>query len=354
MNVQQIVSQRRGKALLKLPLLVIPFMTLLFWALDGGKGVAKPQTAQQHKGMNTNLPDARFAEGTDTADKLSIYEMAAKTITDTSQADALYTHLGFNSPSDQKEKEINQKLEQLNQIVSAPAPTYSGGNANMPGYYAPRAEQGSEVRRLEKLMKSMQASGEEDPEMKQLNSMLEKIQEIQQPELARAKYKSGQPKENVSRFSAIPVTIAENQKVTEGSVLKLVLSDTLRINGQMIHKGQPLFGRCHMENQRVLLDVKSIRMGNAIIPVELTVYDLDGLEGIDAPEALVKDAVRNGSDDAIQSLHLLTMDQGIGAQAAGAGISAAKGLFGKKVKCLKEKLKAGRKLLLRNRQTQYQ
>lgn len=61
-------------------------------------------------------------------------------------------------------------------------------------------------------------------------------------------------------------------------------------------------------------------------------------------------AISGGADDAVRSLQLLTMDQSIGMQAAGAGIDAAKGLFSKKVKRVKMKVKAGFPVLLRDNQ----
>jgi len=46
-------------------------------------------------------------------------------------------------------------------------------------------------------------------------------------------------------------------------------------------------------------------------------------------------------------MELMSMDESMGAQAATAGINAAKGLFSKKIKRVKGKLKGGHQLLLR-------
>lgn len=91
-------------------------------------------------------------------------------------------------------------------------------------------------------------------------------------------------------------------------------------------------------------------MGNSIIPVDLTVFSLDGMLGINAPEAELGDAAENGVNAALQNMEFITMDQSIGVQAASAGINAAKGLLSKKVKRIKVKLKGGESLLLRNNQ----
>ncbi len=75
---------------------------------------------------------------------------------------------------------------------------------------------------------------------------------------------------------------------------------------------------------------------------------MDGMEGIRAPDLVTQDAMRSGSDNAVESLQLMTMDQSMTTQLAGAGVEAAKGLFSKKVKRIKVKLKAGYPVLLLN------
>ena len=48
---------RKRKMMLVLPLLVIPFLTMAFWALGGGKG-NESVIANEQRGLNLNLPDA--------------------------------------------------------------------------------------------------------------------------------------------------------------------------------------------------------------------------------------------------------------------------------------------------------
>jgi len=65
------VKQR--KMMLVLPLLVIPFLTMGFWALGGGKG--KSETAITSKGLNLDLPNANPKEDKLT-DKRGFYDKA--------------------------------------------------------------------------------------------------------------------------------------------------------------------------------------------------------------------------------------------------------------------------------------
>ena len=68
---------RQRKFLLVLPVLVIPFITLAFWALGGGKGSdAKAAQGDTQTGLNLELPNANFKKD-EVMDKLGYYEKAA-------------------------------------------------------------------------------------------------------------------------------------------------------------------------------------------------------------------------------------------------------------------------------------
>ncbi len=136
----------------------------------------------------------------------------------------------------------------------------------------------------------------------------------------------------------------------QGASIKLRLQDTITLSGQLIPKGHEITGTCRITNQRLLLDIKNIRLGTSIIPVDLSVYSLDGMAGINAPEAELADAAGMGADDAVRSIGMYGVDQGIATQVAGAGIDAAKSLFSKKIRKIKVKLEAGTAVLLRNNQ----
>ncbi|MET3115389.1 hypothetical protein AAKU52_003138 [Pedobacter sp. CG_S7] len=338
----------KRKILLVLPVLIVPFMALAFYAMGGGKGNAiHQQTAQ--KGINTELPDAAFKKDEPT-DKMGFYQQSDRDSSANKNSKGLAgvaERLGFNSSEeDPQTTAINEKLEALNKEISRPeeparSQTSAAGNTSSSSIK-------NDVDRLEALMRTMQSGKDEDPEMAQLSGMMDKIISIQNPELIQQRLKTQQSSSPDSLFRAIPATIVDNQKAVQGATIKLQLQDSVRLNGLLIPKGHLLFGVCRITNQRLLLDIKNIRMGTSIIPVDLTVYSLDGMAGIYAPEAMLADAVSGGADDAIRSMQFLSMDQSIGVQAAGAGIDAAKGLFSKKVKKIKVKLEAGSSILLRN------
>jgi conjugative transposon TraM protein len=188
--------------------------------------------------------------------------------------------------------------------------------------------------------------------MAQLNTMLDKIMQIQNPVLVKEKGSAGGSGNTSvavkdSTFKAIPAFIDGNQKVKPGGVVKLKLADSVRIGSYTFPKGQSLSGSCSVMNQRLLLEIRNIRIGTSIMPVNLTVFSLDGMAGINAPEAELGEAAGNGAGSALSSMEFMGMDQSLGTQAASAGISAAKELLGKKVKKIRVKLHGGQQVLLR-------
>lgn len=330
--------EKQRKFLLVLPLLVIPFMTVAFWALGGGKN--QNQQLVNNRGLDTDLPEAQFKDK-DKSDKMSVYQAAQHDSTQNGVSPAFLKSMGLTkdsvaTPDDQAQR-IQAKLAQLNSQLNQPQPTRP-----VTSYDEPDPQQ---VKQLKKMMQRMNGGNNQpDPEMQQLNKMLDKIQAIQNPSSVSALA----PKPEASTpFRAIPAVIDGKQKVADGAAVKLKLTDTVTLKNQVLPKGQELYGVCQVTNQRLLLTIQNIRLEKQIIPVNLTVFSLDGMPGIPAPEAELGGAAGNGADNAIQSMQFLTMDQSLGAQAAAGGVNAAKSLFSKKVKKIKVKLDDAYPVLLK-------
>ncbi|MFD2164520.1 conjugative transposon protein TraM [Paradesertivirga mongoliensis] len=380
-NQKSAETLQKRKFLMVLPLLVIPFITMAFWALDGGKANASGKVlSAQQKGFNTALPEAKFNPN-DKQDKFSVYETSAKE-PETSLDDDAYDPLAFaangNNAVDPNEQKINERLAlihtELNRQSASPDVSY---HSTTPRYSSRTSNMSSDVSRLENLMESLQSGNGTDQEMAQLNSVLEKILDIQHPGRARERQKqsvtgaaqvysvqvaSGNinnqglyriAKSINSRYSnpvsnSIQATIHQDQDIVTGSVVKIRLLDSIFVNSTLIPKNEFIYGIASVDGERLKIETKTLRYKNSILPVSLSAFDLDGLEGLYIPGAIVRDASKKGVDDAIQSLQIMTMDPSVSAQVAGAGIQAAKGLFSRKVKQVRVKVKAGYQLLLRD------
>ncbi len=430
---------QRRKFVMALPILVLPFLTMIFWALGGGKGTPAQAMSIERTGLNLELPSAHF--NAEEWNKLALYERAERdslkfneerendpyfnlaslgeqesqqeqvtkqNTKTTSSSLRSSSSRNKNEIVDPNEAKVNQKLEQLyHELNKAQEPSIepireeSHTNTSDPQF-------SSDVKDLEKMMEMMNSGNQADPEMHQIEGMLEKILDIQHPDRVREKIKeqSEQKKdqvfpvetlydeENISLINpargvnqivtdstallskifsvkaqqnsffdlddgdeedgvagnAIEAVIHDTQELVAGSTVKMRLMTDVYINGKLISKDQFIYGTTAINAERLAIEINSIRDNNSLFPVSLSAYDMDGIEGIYIPGAITRDAAKQSSDQAMQGMQLLSMDQSIGAQAASAGLQAAKGLFSKKVKLIKVTVKAGYRILLKDQQ----
>jgi conjugative transposon TraM protein len=411
---------RKRKMMLVLPLLVIPFLTMAFWALGGGKGNAG-KTDIQTAGLNLNLPDAKL-KNDDDENKLSFYEKAEKdslklmeqmrndpfynlskdsfanqvneieqmTMSSATKYNQRLNTSPYSSGGINPEEKLMQKLTQLQTQINQPENT---GNEKVNESYSNADDDFSQqVSRLETMMQGMNENSGEDPEMKQLGNTLDKILDIQHPERVKDKLKeksltqkevvfvvSTQPVENniglldtskrkhlsnVGFYStenknvieesanAIEAIIPENQLLVNGAVIKLRLLTDIYINGVLIPKNNLVSAITSLNDERLEAEVTAIRFNNSLFPVKLEVYDLDGLPGIYVPGAITRDVAKQSADNGLQLMELTAVDPTLKAQAAAAGINTVKSLLSKKVKQVKVMVKAGYKVLLRDKNVQ--
>lgn len=382
---------KKRKFLVVLPLLVLPFLSMTFWALGGGRNSPSKKTTQEVKGLNLTLPDAQFKNAGGQS-KLQIYQETRKDST-SSEGTGLNFMEALNGPAPMKsntadataipqagptttdiqENKIQEKLQQLNRQISVAT---TSSYTTQPQH---DASFNHDVERLNQLMKTMKSGSQADPEMKQLSDLLQQVSEVQHPGQTdglpslsllhrqrvypvTAVRDTGEDKTlETNAFltaksqrqiampnNTIPAVVHEDQTLVSGATVKLRLTEAVYIDGNLIPKGSFIYGTCALNNERLLVKVASVRYLNNILPVSLTVYDLDGQEGLFVPGSISRDAAKEGATNAVQSLQLLSMNQGLGAQAAGAGIEAAKGLFGRKVRQVKVKVKAGYQVLLKD------
>ncbi len=79
---------------------------------------------------------------------------------------------------------------------------------------------------------------------------------------------------------------------------------------------------------------------------------MDGLPGIYIPGAITRDVAKQSADNGLQLMELTSIDPSVKAQVAAAGISTVKTMLSRKVKQVKVMVKAGYKVLLKDRNIQ--
>lgn len=211
-------SLRQRKFLLFLPVLILPFLTLLLWTLGiVGEIKAGQEKRNSFSGLNLNLPSAAPAK--DSAwNKMKYYEQAERdsaklrsylksdpyrrlelgindqeSALDTTEMTASKEHNLHNSkryynpyPSENKkddnEEKVYKKLEALNRELATmdeqqnPALKKSEQSNKTAEVINP------DIARLETMMQAIQTEPTENKELSQLNEMLDKIMQIQHPE----------------------------------------------------------------------------------------------------------------------------------------------------------------------------
>jgi conjugative transposon TraM protein len=161
-------------------------------------------------------------------------------------------------------------------------------------------------------------------------------------------YSIDEPEDSNLMQNAVEAVIHETQTIVNGATVKFRLMNDIFISGIKIPKDNFLFGVASLKGERLTIKINSIRYKNSLFPVDLSVYDMDGLIGIYIPGAINRDVAKASADRSMQTLGVTSLDDSWGAQAAGAGIEAAKSLLSKKVKMVKVVVKAGYQVLLRD------
>lgn len=350
---------KQGKFLTVLPLIVLPFVTVVFWLLGGGSGTSN--VVQEKGGLNTQLPDANL-KNQSAQDKLSFYVMADQD--SLKRAEQMRMDPNYQVSDDAS---INRVDEPVFHRVIVKKET---------------VERSGEMEQLQTMMQSI-SEKKTDPEIDALNETLDKLLEIQNPVKHKdesvgnakarvfavsvnglsnedsyfgsvaAKHANGflsdaeDAKDSVKAGTMLAVVHGE-QILTVGSVIKLRLLQDVFVNGERIPVGSFVFGNAAIDNERLKVAISSIQYHNYLYPVALTVFDMDGLEGIYIPGSLGRDVIKQSADQGLQSVGGLSFDPSLKAQAVAAGVGAAKGLLSKKIKQVRVTVKAGYRVLLKD------
>lgn len=299
---------------------------------------------------------------------------------------------------DPNEYKVNQKLAQLNAALGK-------NNKEDMSYSHEDNEKETpsiksyDVNRLEHMLQAVnQPDSETDPETKELNGMMDKILDIQHPERvadeiqqtseknkklvfpvtskqndsyssllqSSNKIRKGETKKESSVVTEnafyslkmdtgseqsqniIEAEVEETQTIVSGATVRLCLINDVYVNGILIRKGTFVYGIASQAADRLNMAIQSIRYANNLFPVSLSVYDLDGLEGIYIPGSINRDVAKQSGSEAINNMGFSSLSPSLGVQAANAGVAAAKTLINKKIKQVKVTIKAGYKVLLKD------
>ncbi|MGV8092070.1 MAG: conjugative transposon protein TraM [Mangrovibacterium sp.] len=364
---------KRNKPLLFLPLVLIPFIVLIFYMLGGGENPKEkdqsPAGQDTVKGANYDLPEAdRSIEIIDkiehgaVSDEITLtcdYNIlgenksdtiaeeiessgASKTIPATDEFPTAVPEPGIN-PGDPGEllKHIERREQQIRSELEAGRAKEPEDQANGPGVRQAGTDvwDGTAAVETKRLTPDITLTGidELDRVFRQntllarqndsLNLKLRNIQAQSQKQevekdryvtLEKAAWSGFKPVESSSGL-LFKAEVYETTMVLTGNRVKLRLLEDGWLNGVKIPKGTFLYGTCEVMNERLQVTIRQIPVKDNFIPVEITVYDLDGLPGLYVPD----NAARKAAKEAGGSVNTSSMFGVTGDPLTYAGIQAA-------------------------------
>jgi hypothetical protein len=359
--------RQRRKFLLILPVFVLPFLAGAFFALGGGQGNKDPKAATASIGLNPSLPAPTFDLRKPTPDKRDLYEKANQDSlrkkeyaardpyhTDSIRADHPGS-AGFqpvhSTPlttrttiADPRADQLLLQLRQLQESLHKPA---ENPITQRQAFFPPQPEPPIQHPRPAD-------TPETDPQLARLNTMLDKVIRIQHP----AAVNSGESltpnstSDHVlpadSSGNVLTAVVPTGQILITGNTIALRLTEDVLVSGQLIRQGQFVYGIVTINNDRMTVRISALRTSRSLYPVDLQVYDLDGLPGIHIPGLLTRDVAKSSADEATGAFNPLTYDPSLGAQAANVGIQTAKSFLSHKARLVRASVPAGYRVLLRN------
>ena len=321
---------KRNKPLLFLPLVLIPFIVLIFYILGGGTKKEKEEEQQKlqqtTKGANYTLPDADKSVAI--YDKMDNYSQKKEVTTShdyniDGEADSLPTeenpeeetlsekrllsgkrNLYKSDPVPEMEQEpsvdllahIRQKEQTVREDLEN-GQSKSGDNQPEQQTNAVKESNGKKaspelpVTGIEELDKVFRQNSKLAKQNDSLNTRLkESTAKNEKLEAEKTKH-STLEKSGKSGFKpkdmAVPVIEAEVYETTTvltGNRVKLRLLEEAWLNGVKIPANTFLYGTCEVSNERLQIEVQQIPIGEKFVPVAITVCDLDGLPGLYVPD----------------------------------------------------------------------
>ena len=116
-------------------------------------------------------------------------------------------------------------------------------------------------------------------------------------------------RENENSF--IKAVIDENNKGFLGSRIRFRLLEDIFVGNKKIEKGSILYGQISgFSIQRVDLKIVSVFTRGEILPVNLSIYDIDGMKGLYVPESVFRDMIREMGSNSVQGTQMDMGGQG--------------------------------------------
>lgn len=398
-NSQAFINQR--KMAMVLPIFVLPVATLLFWMFGGGTQASTAQTTNQ-SGINTTVPEGQ-SDGI-VSDKREAYNKAQQ---ERERQNKMSSLDEYAFPEADTSSVINGSQSSSNiavrKPINDPAVTELSGKVNR-FYEKPTPAKSAKEEKMDRLLKMMEdkqatngLTDEEyvnqelakNPYTKYIERQMMAEDEKNRPAPAPEKrpvmevsydrqnrtvsalrqsdqdttkkvnqgnsfYSTGN-RGRARAGNTISAVIHQDQTIVDGATVKMRLLNDITVNGYLVPKNTFVYGIATLNSERLNLNITSVKYKNDILPVDLKVYDNDGIEGVSVPGSEARDAGKAALAQSAQGVgsgnYSVSVAQSVGQQmtmeAANAGLSAVKSLATKKARQIKVFVKANYRVYLK-------
>jgi conjugative transposon TraM protein len=348
---------KKNKALLLLPLALLPFVVLIFYILGGGKNAEKEHKSTEltPSGINYVLPEAD--KSITIFDKMEAYEQqvtaAATTdynileetdpLAETSQvksqtenqvkvsetesvtdpSENLLAHIRDKETSIKKELEQGQETTE-NQKKSATGKTVSKDGNEGKGTRKNVVNAEEKKQNPQELKRQALTTGiaeldkvfDENQQLNRQNDSLQFYLKQASSRLAQIEAENSRKftvsKKGASGFGTnqtqdgsqvIKAEIYETATVLDGNRVKLRLLEEAWVNGIKVQQGSMVYGVCAIRNERLNISITQFPARESFLSVDLAVHDVDGLPGLYVPD----NAARKATKDALAGTNTSSM-----------------------------------------------
>ena len=152
--------------------------------------------------------------------------------------------------------------------------------------------------------------------------------------------------------NTISACVATDQTIMDGQSVRLRTLEPMWIGNSLLPKNTTIVGSARLQGERLEISVENIEALGCIMEVDLSVYDSDGQEGINIPNSMESDALKEiGANMGSTVGSSINISTDAGAQIVsdvGRGIlNGVSQYLTKKVRQVKVHLKAGYKVMLK-------
>lgn len=168
-------------------------------------------------------------------------------------------------------------------------------------------------------------------------------------------YTAGSVEQMAQPKNSIKACVHDAQTVVGETGVRLRLLEPAKTPSRTIPKGTILTANAKFQGGRLQLKVTSIELEGNIIPVDITIYDLDGQQGLYVPYSPEMNALTEMAGNMSQTggtSVMLTQNAGqqVAADLSRGVVQGISGYFAKKVRTPKVTLKAGHQVFLVSKQ----